>query len=186
MEILIGLGAVMVGLMIGMKIADIDFILPLTKHRSFLTHGFIFPLTLFALTTEFGQNLLEQTLSNEISSTFEKANVVGYFVSGFCLTYAIHLVFDMYPKKWHGIAKIHTPIGRMPGLLSWLWLGLGAIGSLYVIFVLLESDLEWMLAGTFMLFIFFEVSKKEKSTWLPLLTLIGVGFLSFLWWETMI
>lgn len=186
MESLIGLAAVMVGLGIGMKIADIDFILPLTKHRSFVTHGVFFPLMLFALTTEFGQNLLEQALSNEMSSTIEKANVVGYFVSSFCLTYAIHLVFDMYPKKWHGIAKIHTPIGRMPGLFSWLWLGIGAIASLWVIFVLLESDLEWMIAGAVMLFTFFEVSKKEESTWLPLLTLIGVAFLSFLWWENTI
>jgi len=185
MDILFGLAALLFGITLGLKIADIDFILPLTKHRSFLTHGLIFPLILFVLTTEQGDNLLDQVFSDEILTVVDKANIVYYFVSGFCMTYAIHLAFDMYPKKWHGIAKIHTPIGRMPGLLSWLWLGLGVVASLSVMMVLLKSDPEWAIAGVGTAFMFFYASRKENSTWLPLVTLIGAALCSFLFWDYM-
>lgn len=183
MDIVYGLLALLIGIAIGMKIADLDFLLPLTKHRSFLTHGLIFPLLLFGLTTEQGYNLLGQLLSDEMLAVVERTNMIYYFVSGFCLTYGVHLVFDMYPKKWHGIAKIHTPFGRMPGPLSWLWLGLGVVASLLLMIIVLKSDLEWAVAGAGIAFAFFYVSRREDSTWLPLVTLIGAAACSFLLWD---
>ena len=107
MEHLINVIAVIVGLSLGATAPDIDLAPPLpVRHRSAWTHGPLLPVAVMWL-----------------------AGLGGawfWFGAGFLPALALHLVKDMFPKKWHGGAKISWyPLGkwRMNGGLSFLFLG---------------------------------------------------------------
>jgi uncharacterized protein YjeT (DUF2065 family) len=116
-------GAVILGGFIGSSFADIDLAPPLpVRHRSAWTHGVLVPLAI--------RYMVEPNTS------------IFWFALGFLPAYAVHLVYDMFPKKWKAGAKISWfPLGkwRMPALLSFIWLGIGAIVAGAVLVYLIKQ-----------------------------------------------
>lgn len=108
------------GMIIGATFADVDLapVLPL-RHRSAWTHGALVPALLAALVALYPD--------------------WRWFVVGFLPAYAVHLWHDMFPKKWHGSAKISLfPLPwRLPALLSFLFLLSGVVYSLKILVSLL-------------------------------------------------
>ena len=104
-------GMFILGAFIGSSFADIDLAPPLlVRHRSAWTHGALVPLA--------------------IRYMIEPYTPMFWFALGFLPAYAIHLLADMFPKKWKAGAKVSWfPVGkwRMPALLSFMWLGTGVI-----------------------------------------------------------
>ncbi|RLC83719.1 MAG: hypothetical protein DRJ03_16340 [Chloroflexi bacterium] len=94
------------GFSIGGTFSDIDLAPPLPiRHRSAWTHGPFIPLALWAASSG--------------------GLWWAYFALGFLPAYAIHLIYDMFPKKWTGGARVSWyPLTgwRMGGLLSFLFL----------------------------------------------------------------
>ena len=121
----------LLGAIIGATFADIDLAptLPL-KHRSAWTHGPLVPLAITWLVT--------------IRPDF------WWFGVGFLLTFAMHLLADMFPKMWHGSAMINLyPIClTLPPLLSMLYLAVGVAYSVYIWLALtgLNGLLQWPLS----------------------------------------
>lgn len=113
------------GAIIGATFADIDLAPPLPlKHRSAWTHGPLVPMAITWLVTSRPD--------------------FWWFGVGFLLTFAFHLLADMFPRMWHGSAMINLyPISlSLPPLLSiiylaagvaysvWAWLGLTGLQGL--------------------------------------------------------
>jgi len=105
------------GLAVGYTFADIDLAPPLLiRHRSFWTHGPIIPAVILY---------------------FAPGGLWLYFLAPFLLSYALHLLKDMFPKAWKGGALIKLfPIrGSLGPALSFIWLGLGALGAVIVFYL---------------------------------------------------
>lgn len=110
--------ALFFGASIGYTFADIDLAPPLpVKHRSAWTHGLLVPIGLLWLT--------------------EPGTYMFWFTAAFLPAYALHLFYDMFPKKWHGGAfiKLHPLPGSLGGLLSFLWLLAGVVAAGYVFYI---------------------------------------------------
>lgn len=107
---------ILLGAIIGATFADIDLAPPLPlRHRSAWTHGPPIPLALWL--------------------ALPQHHLIHWFAIGFLPAYALHLLGDCFPKRWHGGAKISLyPLGgwRMPAALSMLYLlaGIGSAGWL--------------------------------------------------------
>ena len=104
--------AVVFGATLGATFADIDLAPPLPlKHRSVWTHGPFVPLALL-----WSVGLYP---------------IMWWFTVGFLPAFALHLLADMFPKRWHGGAKIKLyPLpGTLPALLSFLYLAAGVVFS---------------------------------------------------------
>ncbi len=112
------LALIFLGFTIGGTFADIDLAPPLpVKHRSFWTHGALVPLGLSYLVEQPGDNIF-------------------WFAVGFLPAYAVHLLADMFPKKWIGGALIKTfPLPKTLGAISsFLWLAAGVVASGYILY----------------------------------------------------
>lgn len=110
------------GFSMGLTMADIDLAPPLPlKHRSAWTHGPLIPLALWYLDHD-----------DEWFRLFSLA-----FLPGF----ALHLCYDMFPKAWRSIAciSLHPIPVRIPGVLSFFYMWIGAITALGVEIMLLET-----------------------------------------------
>ena len=106
----VGLAAL--GAVIGGTFADIDLAPPLPlHHRSAWTHGPFIPMALPWL-------IAWQPLA-------------VWFALGFLPAFAMHLLADMFPKKWHGgaLIKLFPLPGALPALLSFIYLALGVAAS---------------------------------------------------------
>lgn len=100
-----------IGAIVGMTAADID-LAPVfhLKHRSAWTHGPVIPALALLLVQAYP--------------------AAWAFAAGFMATYALHMLFDMFPSKWKGSALINlapVPLNLSP-LLSFLYL-LGGVGA---------------------------------------------------------
>ena len=112
LEIIVNGLLLLLGASIGATFADIDLAPPLPlKHRSVWTHG---PLVPFVLLWAIGSY-----------------PALWWFTIGFLPAFALHLLADMFPKRWHGGAKIklHPLPGTLPALLSFLYLAAGVAYS---------------------------------------------------------
>jgi len=102
------------GALIGSTFADIDLapVLPV-KHRSAWTHG---PLP---------TALLILLISYQPSA--------HWFAIGFLPTFSLHLLHDMFPKRWHGAAKINMYPLRitLPALFSFAFLAVTIFYSIH-------------------------------------------------------
>ncbi len=87
---LLGFLVITVSFLFGIKLPDWDFKLKL-RHRSILTHSPFITIIFICL---YETN----------TSYFFK-----YFIVGFSTAIAIHLLFDLFPKKWHGGALLKIP-----------------------------------------------------------------------------
>lgn len=147
--------ALLAGVLIGLWFPDVDRVFPFLRHRSLLTHGLIVPLVLF--------------LAVRFDDTWRRRAVIG-----FCLAIAVHLVFDLYPRRWSGYALLYYPV--VPASIGLteaiVWLLLGVAGSLYLALRLLNTSREANVAAVLTLGAFLLVSRSEQSFWPPLLTLL--------------
>jgi hypothetical protein len=92
----------LLALLLGLNLPDLDHQLPFLVHRSILTHGCLAPLGLFLIAYR------------------DKSNPLRFFSMGFSLAAVIHLCFDLFPRAWAGFALIHIPFwGRTDWLFSW-------------------------------------------------------------------
>jgi signal transduction histidine kinase len=123
------------GSVIGLKLPDLDFELTrlltsrLVLHRSILTHGFWGAVLLFVLARQKCRSLWRALMI------------------GFSLALAVHICFDLFPRRWIGYALIHVPlIGRTSLLFSWLWIAGTMLICLYLAFRVVQSAFEAYLA----------------------------------------
>lgn len=101
--------ALVAGLRLGLLIADIDLAPPIPlKHRSAWSHGPLLPLFLIWL---------------------QPGGVLGWGVVGLLLGMGLHLAYDLYPKKWGGVANIslHPIPLRLPNVPSLAFLFISII-----------------------------------------------------------
>lgn len=140
MNYLAGLLLFVVGAFMGLRLPDFDLYFhwwPLIEHRSLLTHGFLIPLLLFASLRGTGLKPFADDRPR-------------LFLMGLCVAMAVHLCFDLFPVAWYGYARVHIPlIGWMGGILSFIWLLISVVVTLYLACKLLrrQSDLGLALLG---------------------------------------
>lgn len=114
------------GGVIGLSFADIDLAPPLPlKHRSAWTHGLPIPLVVLWLV--------------------ERWPAAWTFAGVFLLSYALHLLCDMFPRRWRGSSRINlfpVPVS-LPGPLSFLYLLAGVVASVWYSSRILGYD-SWL------------------------------------------
>lgn len=81
--------------LLALKIPDWDLKFKL-RHRSIITHS---PLLILILLSCYKVGL--------------KYYFFKYFIIGFSLGISIHLLFDLFPKKWHGGALLKIPFNNI-------------------------------------------------------------------------
>ena len=87
---LLGFLLIVVAFFLGIKLPDWDFKLKL-RHRNILTHSPFVTIIFIAL--------------YEIDTSY----FFKYFIVGFSSAIAIHILFDLFPRKWHGGALLKIP-----------------------------------------------------------------------------
>jgi hypothetical protein len=146
--VLCGIGGV-----IGLTLADIDLAPPLPiSHRSFWTHSPAIPLALWWW--------LENQNANEH---------LFWLALGFLPGFALHLAYDMFPKSWHGSARISLrPLpGRLPASLSFLYLILGMIVGLAAAAWLVNDLLSAIILIVITTMLTGAYKKREAGGWPP-------------------
>ena len=142
-----------IGAVIGVALPDIDLTLPFLRHRSIVTHGFLWPLVAW-LFVVFTHNVRFR-----------------FFTIGFATTLAIHLCYDLYPGGWFGFARIHVPgYGRLSGPVSWVWLSISVIISLYFALWLVWSMREIILLAISAAAPFLIMAADNEEILLPLIS----------------
>ena len=91
---LLGFLLITVSFLFGIKLPDWDFKLRL-RHRSILTHSPFFTIIFIAL------------YETKTSYFFK------YFIVGFSIAIAIHILFDLFPRKWYGGALLKIPFNNI-------------------------------------------------------------------------
>ena len=64
----------------------------------------------------------------------EPNSIFFWFALGFLPGFGVHLLADMFPKKWRGgaLIKLYPLKGSLNALFSFLWLLAGVVASGYV------------------------------------------------------
>ena len=137
------------GLIAGLRLPDIDLLLPGFSHRSGLTHSCGFAALFMAL----GFNAI---------------------AGGLAIGIALHLSSDMQPKSWVGGALVKLPWFGSIGMLSPLWLLLNIAGCFWVLFSILpalEGMGRWTVLAVSVLGGIWYFFYEEKKRLLPLISL---------------
>lgn len=149
------------GAYLGTRLADIDFKIPGLVHRSIVTHGFLLPLALFVVASRYKHQLW----------------LVG-FTCGFLPTSAAHLCFDLWPRGWQGGAYIYAPfVGRLPLVMTWLWIAVSILCCLYLAGRFMSTALELVLSVGSL--VYASIHHAHEGLLYPLLT-IGVAIAAVL------
>lgn len=85
---------ILISFSLGIKIPDWDFKFKI-RHRNILTHSPLITLIL----------IISYQASN-------KDYILKYFIIGFSLAIGIHMLFDIFPKKWIGGALLKIPFKK--------------------------------------------------------------------------
>ena len=91
---LLGFLLITVSFLFGIKLPDWDFKLRL-RHRSIITHSPFVTIIFIAL------------YETKTSYFFK------YFIVGFSIAIAIHILFDLFPRKWYGGALLKIPFNNI-------------------------------------------------------------------------
>ena len=91
---LLGFLLIVVAFFLGIKLPDWDFKLKL-RHRNILTHSPFVTIIFIAL--------------YEIDTSY----FFKYFIVGFSTAIAIHILFDLFPRKWYGGALLKIPFNNI-------------------------------------------------------------------------
>lgn len=146
------------GLIAGVRLPDLDLILPGFSHRSGISHSCL-PAALLWLG--------------------------GWYpiAAGLALGIALHLSSDLQPRAWTGGALIKFPIIGSIGLLSPLWLIVNILGCLVILMDVMSADMAKVSMNTRHITMVIGAAgglwyfcQEEKRPLLPLITL-GFGML---------
>ena len=159
----IGVACFAVAAWLGSWFPDIDRIRLLRlRHRSIVTHGFLFPAA---------------TLLCGIVTANRWAI---WTAAGFSAGVALHLAFDLFPGKWRGFALVDAPkLGRCSKTLSvvWLFVNVFLCAGMSVAVVPAPGvlSLSACAAALAALYLYGVWKKKEHIAAGPLLTLLALG-----------
>ena len=148
-----------IGGTIGLTAADIDLAPPLPiRHRSAWTHSPVIPALLWWWTSH---------------STNDE---MYWLVIGFLPAFGLHVVYDMFPRAWKGSAKIslHPLPGRLPALLSFLYLGCSMLVALVALSLMIEDARTALIVACIMIILTGVYSRRETGGWPPPLNKIGL------------
>lgn len=147
---LLGFLLIVVAFFLGIKLPDWDFKLKL-RHRNVLTHSpfvTIIFITLYEIDTSY----------------FFK-----YFIVGFSSAIAIHMLFDLFPRKWHGGALLKIPFNRITcskETTKLFFIATSLVSVFLAIFYMTDIK-EYYFVLIFSIFIFVKKSKYENATIKP-------------------
>ncbi len=147
---LIGIIVTITAFLVGIKFPDYDFKLKL-QHRSILTHS---PIFLF---------LLIELYKKEKNDTFR------LFIAGFALAFAVHFIFDFFPKGWNRGALLHLPVARIalsPKISKLLFIIFITI-STYLAIKMTRNFEEFIFLGILALWTFLKNMVKEEKFFRP-------------------
>jgi hypothetical protein len=130
-DVVYALIGIICGAAVGITFADIDLQVPewLLHHRALFTHGIIVPLVLLWWSRRTHHHALRG------------------FTLGFCVTNAIHLSFDLFPRAWWGHALIHIFMWALPPIVSWVWIALSIMLCLYLARSIIQTIWDMFVAG---------------------------------------
>lgn len=149
---ILGLVLITVSFFLGIKFPDFDFKLRL-RHRSIITHSPLITILLIAL--------------YEVKKDF----FFKYFIVGFSIAIAVHMLFDLFPYKWHGGALLKIPINNITcskETTKLFFIFTILINSFISIFYI-EMIEEYIFVIVLSLLVFIKKSKYEKSIIRPIL-----------------
>jgi hypothetical protein len=150
-----GIILLLLALLLGLNLPDLDHQVQFLVHRSIITHGFLVPLGVFLIVYK------------------EKMASPRFLSMGFSLAAVTHLCFDLFPRAWIGFALIHIPFwGRGSPIFSWAWISLSIIICLYLTFVLIQTllDILVVLGSLGLAFSFY--ASSQAIFWPALITLL--------------
>lgn len=152
---LTGIILLLLALLLGLNLPDLDHQIQFLVHRSIITHGFLIPLGVFMLVYK------------------DKTSSPRFLSMGFSLATVTHLCFDLFPRAWAGFALIHIPFwGRSTPIFSWIWLGASIIICLYLTFVLMKTLLDIVMAIGSLGLAFAFYASTQPIFWPALITLL--------------
>jgi hypothetical protein len=146
--------AIVVGLAIGLWLADVDRTFPFLRHRSIVTHGIVLVGLLYLLL----RNNEERWVRSGIASL--------------ALGMAVHLSFDLFPRAWQGLALITVPLVGVTGAtFSMLWLATNLLACVYFALWLLEKRTEAVVAFGGMV-VGFSIAATRETSVIPALIVL--------------
>ena len=178
-ELLTGLFLAGVGIALGLYVADWDLHLPFLDHRSVFTHGVLLPMGVWWLLIS-GYTYADPLFEDARISADSWAFGLRFFALGFFSGYAIHMCFDVFPKRWVGGALIKSPFGVFPREGSIAWLLAGLLLSLYLAVRLIHSEAEAMVLLGLLVFLFRYYRKHEDTRWRPFFLMLILSFVIFI------
>ncbi len=153
----VGLLALLAGVILGGWLPDFDQDTAALVHRSIVTHGPLVPLLLYVALGSRGIPAPARL-----------------FVTGTALAVAVHLCFDLFPKGWLGYALIHVPtIGWAPPILSWGWIAISIILCFYIAIKSAQGWKESTLVFVGILAVFSFSLPAEDALWRPFIAVLG-------------
>ncbi len=157
MRYLFGILTLLIGIVAGLALPDIDLRWSFLGHRSIVTHGFLVPILLFWLASQ------------------QKHITTRLLAVGFCVAAAVHLSFDLFPKAWTGYALIYIPgYGRTNPEFSWLWTAANIVICMYLALMLINSIFE-LIAVVVGVLATFSLHVVQTSIFTPALIVLVVA-----------
>ena len=149
---LLGFLLIVVAFFLGIKLPDWDFKLRL-RHRSILTHSPFVTIIFIAL--------------YEIDTSY----FFKYFIVGFSSAIAIHILFDLFPRKWHGGALLKIPFNGITcskETTKLFFIATSLISIFLAIFYMTDIK-EYFFVLFFSILIFIKKRKYENATIKPII-----------------
>jgi hypothetical protein len=155
MRYLLAAVALVLGMLIGLQLPDADRVFTLfLVHRSVLTHSFLLPLGLYLL-----------------AQGRERWLMLGSV--GLSFAVAVHLAFDLFPRRWLGFAQLHAPlVGRLDTTLSVLWIAASIVVCCALGLKLIRDRRDLALSLLAMAWAFVVAARREMVWLMPLVCLI--------------
>lgn len=151
---ILGIILIFVSFLFGIKLPDWDFKLNL-RHRSIITHS---PLITVLLIVFYKIN----------EDYFFK-----YFIVGFSIAIAIHIIFDLFPHKWQGGALLKIPINiSCSEKITKLFFVLTILVNTFISIFYMTSIYEYLFVLFLSIITFIRKRKYEKSFVRPILIFV--------------
>ena len=147
---LLGFLLITVSFLFGIKLPDWDFKLGL-RHRNILTHSPFITIIFIAL------------YETKTSYFFK------YFIVGFSTAIAIHILFDLFPRKWYGGALLKIPFNDISCSeeTTKTFFIITSLVSVFLAIFYMTDIKEYYFVLIFSIFIFVKKSKYENATIKP-------------------
>lgn len=142
----------LIAMMLGINYPDIDLKTRFLSHRSMITHSPLLPFLLYYFSIKNNSVELE------------------YFVIGFSLAVALHLIFDFFPKAWIGSALIKPSLNGITFSKFFILFSISL--SYYLSFKLMRGLEEFKLFLVLSCIFYVILAKKEESKLKPLFLFI--------------